>query len=119
MYIYIFIYLFIYAYTHTHTHTHKSYIFWDITPCSPLKVSRRFGGTYLIHHHGQRISQARNLREAGSKLNIPEHRTLHNHRCGNLRSYIHIIYSEAEIAVNMLRNEPLTCVIMLLVYTSC
>jgi hypothetical protein len=23
----------------------KSYIFWDITPCSPLKVNRRFGGT--------------------------------------------------------------------------
>jgi hypothetical protein len=24
----------------------KSTIFWDITPCSPLKVNRRFGGTY-------------------------------------------------------------------------
>jgi hypothetical protein len=23
----------------------KSYIFWDITPCIPLKVNRRFGGT--------------------------------------------------------------------------
>jgi hypothetical protein len=23
----------------------KSCIFWDITPCSPLKVNRRFGGT--------------------------------------------------------------------------
>jgi hypothetical protein len=23
----------------------KSAIFWDITPCSPLKVNRRFGGT--------------------------------------------------------------------------
>jgi hypothetical protein len=22
----------------------KSTIFWDITPCSPLKVNRRFGG---------------------------------------------------------------------------
>jgi hypothetical protein len=22
-----------------------SYIFWDITPCSPLKVNRLFGGT--------------------------------------------------------------------------
>jgi hypothetical protein len=23
----------------------KNTIFWDITPCSPLKVNRRFGGT--------------------------------------------------------------------------
>jgi hypothetical protein len=28
------------------------------TPCSPLKVSLRFGGTYLVHLQG-RISQAR------------------------------------------------------------
>jgi hypothetical protein len=26
----------------------KSTYFWDITPCSPLRVNRRFGGTY--HH---------------------------------------------------------------------
>jgi hypothetical protein len=25
----------------------KSSIFWDITPCTPLKINRRFGGTYL------------------------------------------------------------------------
>jgi hypothetical protein len=27
----------------------KSNIFWDITPCGPLKVNRRFGGTYRLH----------------------------------------------------------------------
>jgi hypothetical protein len=27
----------------------KSTIFWDITPCSPLSVNRRFGGTYRLH----------------------------------------------------------------------
>jgi hypothetical protein len=27
----------------------KSSIFWDITPCSPLKVNRRFGETYRLH----------------------------------------------------------------------
>jgi hypothetical protein len=26
----------------------KSTIFWDIEPCSPLSVSRRFGGTYRL-----------------------------------------------------------------------
>jgi hypothetical protein len=27
----------------------KSSIFWDITPCSRLKVNRRFGGTCRLH----------------------------------------------------------------------
>jgi hypothetical protein len=30
-----------------------SSIFWDIMPCSPLKVNRRFGGTYRVHLQGQ------------------------------------------------------------------
>jgi hypothetical protein len=38
----------------------KSSLFWDITPCSPLKDNRRFGGTCLLHLQGWRISQARN-----------------------------------------------------------
>jgi hypothetical protein len=32
----------------------KSTIFWDITPCSPLKVYRRFGGTYRLHLQGRK-----------------------------------------------------------------
>jgi hypothetical protein len=36
----------------------KSCIFWNITPCSPLKVSRRFGGSCCHHLLGRRISQA-------------------------------------------------------------
>jgi hypothetical protein len=27
----------------------KSYIFWDITPCSPLKINRLLGRTYRLH----------------------------------------------------------------------
>jgi hypothetical protein len=38
----------------------KSYIFCDITPCSPLTVNRRLGGTYRLHIKGQRITQVRN-----------------------------------------------------------
>jgi hypothetical protein len=37
-----------------------SSIFWDITPCSPWKVNRRFGGTYRLHLQSRRISVARN-----------------------------------------------------------
>jgi hypothetical protein len=42
----------------------KSTIFWDITPCSPLNVNRRFGETYRLHFQGRRISWARNQRES-------------------------------------------------------
>jgi hypothetical protein len=33
----------------------KSSLIWDIRPCSPLKVNRRFGGTCRLHRKGQRI----------------------------------------------------------------
>jgi hypothetical protein len=36
---------------------------WGITLCSPLKVNRRFGGTYRLHLQGRRISRARNQRK--------------------------------------------------------
>jgi hypothetical protein len=32
----------------------KRTIFWDITPCSPLSVHRRFGGTCRLHLQGRR-----------------------------------------------------------------
>jgi hypothetical protein len=35
-----------------------SSISWDITPCSPLKLSRRFGGTCRLYLQARRISQA-------------------------------------------------------------
>jgi hypothetical protein len=44
----------------------KSSIFWDITPCSPLKVNRPFGVTYCLHLQGRRISWARNQSERKS-----------------------------------------------------
>jgi hypothetical protein len=92
-----------------------SSIFWDITPCSPLNVNRRFGGKSCLHLQDRRINRARNRHEAGSKFflaysstfkmdaicssetsvdfqrttrrYIPEDGTLHNHRCENLKSY--------------------------------
>jgi hypothetical protein len=42
----------------------KSTIFLDITPCSLLKVKRRFGGTYRFRLQGRRISLARNQHES-------------------------------------------------------
>jgi hypothetical protein len=31
----------------------ESTIFWDITPCSPLKVKRLFGEIYRLHFQGK------------------------------------------------------------------
>jgi hypothetical protein len=29
--------------------------FWDMTPCSPVRCSRRVGGTYRLHLQGLRV----------------------------------------------------------------
>jgi hypothetical protein len=46
----------------------KITISWDITPCSPLKVNRRFEGKYRFHLQGRKISRARNLLYASQYL---------------------------------------------------
>jgi hypothetical protein len=45
----------------------NSFIFWNIRPCSPLKVNWCFGGMCHFNLQGKRISQARNQCEACSK----------------------------------------------------
>jgi hypothetical protein len=40
----------------------KCSVFWDISPCNPLKVNRRFGGTYRLHLESRRIDHARKQR---------------------------------------------------------
>jgi hypothetical protein len=35
----------------------KSIFFWDMTPCSALSGTRRFGGTYRLHLQGRRLVQ--------------------------------------------------------------
>jgi hypothetical protein len=42
----------------------KITVFWDITPRSPLKVNRRFGGTYRFHLQSRRMSRERNQHES-------------------------------------------------------
>jgi hypothetical protein len=41
--------------------THKRSIFWNITPRSPMKVNRRFGGSYRLNFQGRIVSQARTV----------------------------------------------------------
>jgi hypothetical protein len=37
----------------------KNSILWDVTPCGCCK-NRHFGGTYRLHHHGDKKWRARN-----------------------------------------------------------
>jgi hypothetical protein len=57
----------------------NSTIFWYITPCSPLQVNRRFGGTYRLHLQGWRIFRTRNQREKGwqAELGLKINSVLH------------------------------------------
>jgi hypothetical protein len=48
----------------------KSSIFWNITPCSPSKDNRRFGGSCSLHFQGRGINQTINQREADSNTQI-------------------------------------------------
>jgi hypothetical protein len=83
----------------------------DIMPCSPLKVNRRFEGTYCLHLHllsrwylaqfiqpwrwRRYIPPKRRLTFSGLHgVNIPEDSTIHNHRCENLKSYLHNFFAE-------------------------
>jgi hypothetical protein len=70
-------------------------VFWDVTLYSALKVNRNFRGKYCFHLQGQKIRQARNYCETGSKelqrttwRYIPEDKMFHNHCCEILILYI-------------------------------
>jgi hypothetical protein len=83
----------------------KSSIFWDIKPCSSLKVKLHFGVTrirtcYLLHavpylaHSSTMKKEAICSSETLAVLQqtmrhyISEDRILHSHHCENLKSYI-------------------------------
>jgi hypothetical protein len=47
------------------------FIYWDIMPCSLLKINQGFGGTWHLHLQAQRISQARKQCQEGSSKSNP------------------------------------------------
>jgi hypothetical protein len=67
----------------------KRTIFWDITSCNPLKISRRFGETRRLHPQGRRITQARHQLEAViPSFNLLLRFQRNIHRCENLKSFM-------------------------------
>jgi hypothetical protein len=55
----------------------EKYIFWNTTPCSPLKVNRCFGGKYRLHLQGRRISRTRYQRESRWQVVVAKQPSLH------------------------------------------
>jgi hypothetical protein len=52
-------------------------IFWDISPRSPVKFDTRLEGSFYLHLHGRRISQARNQqKKAASWAKCVRHQSL-------------------------------------------
>jgi hypothetical protein len=47
-------------------------IFCDVTTCSAVNFNRYFGGAYLLHFQGPKISEAGNKHEADSKQSSAE-----------------------------------------------
>jgi hypothetical protein len=47
----------------------KSIAFWDIMPSSPLKVKRRFGGTYRLHFQGRISRENISVKAGGLSFN--------------------------------------------------
>jgi hypothetical protein len=43
----------------------KRTVFWNVTPCSPVKIQRRLGGTYCFHVQYRIMSHA--SKDMGSK----------------------------------------------------
>jgi hypothetical protein len=90
----------------------KSFVFWHLTPCSPVKANGCFGGTCRLHLQGRarnqacfmlvsRLAYSSTLKmeaicssetsvdvHRNARRYIPEDRALHNHRCNNLKSSI-------------------------------
>jgi hypothetical protein len=62
----------------------KRTILWDITPCSQLKVNRRFGGDTFLRNIGWLSTRYTGY--------IPEGSPLHTHRCEDLRYYLFMVY---------------------------
>jgi hypothetical protein len=75
--------------------------FNGLTPCSPLRINRRFGGTYRLNLKNMDVmcsSETSAGFQCSKRRYIPKDRTLRNHRCDNLRSYMNYVASNGEMS---------------------
>jgi hypothetical protein len=93
----------------------KSFIFWDITPCSQLNVNGRFGGIRRLHLQksknnpsilprwrlGAKYSSETSVDfQQTTRSYIPEDTTLHNDLCQNLKPHNKSVKSSEYCVVN-------------------
>jgi hypothetical protein len=45
----------------------KPSVFWDITPCSQLKINQHFGGTFRLNLQVIKVSEIINQHETGKQ----------------------------------------------------
>jgi hypothetical protein len=70
----------------------KSIFFWDMTLCSALSGTRRFGGTYRLHLQGRRIVE-QTSEQAGGKQNARpwEDRCIYREQRAGISSYCTVL----------------------------
>jgi hypothetical protein len=65
----------------------KIRVFWNVAPCSLVRVHRRFRGELFLHHQGARIMEAGRPSETAVQFNVttrrytPEDSKLHTRSC--------------------------------------
>jgi hypothetical protein len=90
----------VYKSVHWERYSLKSIIFWDMTPCSLLSCNRRFCLppacllvlaeiiSSTLEMEAICSSETSVATQRTTRRHVPEDDTLHNHRCGNLKSCI-------------------------------
>jgi hypothetical protein len=70
----------------------KSRAFWNIIPRSPLKINRPFKGTCNLHVVEEKAKENTSMTQVASqkatRIHNLQDRTIHNHLCERLRSYV-------------------------------
>jgi hypothetical protein len=85
--------------------------FWDVTPCSPSKVSQHFESTCRPYHPSWRGGDMFLWNVCRLSMNcmpfILEDITHHNHRCKNLKSCVgYMLFKVSEYAKNLSCQPP-------------
>jgi hypothetical protein len=52
----------------SHSGGYQEAFFWEIMPCSPLKINRYFGGTCLLHLQGRRMSKKSGWKQVAGRI---------------------------------------------------
>jgi hypothetical protein len=95
----------------------KSINFWDITPCSPLSVNRRFGGTYRLHIQGRRNKLSK--KSASKRVVHPKRRLTLNRLHGVISKKLILFLQDFDKKFNAETSVLKLCVLALSLTECC